>query len=144
MKLSTRGRYGLRAMLEIALGFEEGPVLTQTISEHQEISRKYLHTLLTTLKGAGLVRSVRGTGGGYVLTRSPSEIRVSEVVSVLEGSLIDCVGDKNICNRSAQCVTRELWQELSDTIEGFLSQVTLHDLVVRTRKKEASPQMFYI
>lgn len=146
MRLSTRGRYGLRAMLELALGFNKGPVLMQTIAENQEISLKYLHALLTTLKSAGLVRSVRGTGGGYLLTRPPSEIRISEVAEVLEGSLspAECVKDKSVCKRADHCVTRDVWRDLGDAIESMLSSLTLCDLITRMKNREASPQMYYI
>jgi Rrf2 family protein len=145
MKLSTRGRYGLRAMLELAIGFEKGPVLMRSISENQEISLKYLHSLLTTLKGAGLVRSVRGKGGGYMLTRAPSEIRISEVVKVLEGSLtlVECVKDKSLCRRAEHCVAREVWQDLGDAIENTLSGLTLYDLLIRMKKKEPAQQIYY-
>lgn len=144
MKLSTRGRYGLRAMLELSLSFDKGYVLIKTIAENQEISLKYLHALLTTLKSAGLVHSLRGRGGGYSLTRPPSEIRLSEVVRVLEGSLslVECVEDKSLCKRAQHCVTRDVWCDLGETIENMLSSLTLDDLIGRM-KKEAEP-MYYI
>ena len=85
MQISTRGRYGLRAMFELARGFGQDPLLMSTVAERQGLSRKYLHTLLTTLKTAGLVRSVRGAGGGFVLARPPAEIKLSEVITALEG-----------------------------------------------------------
>lgn len=137
LRLSTKGRYGVRAMLELALGFGEGPILMNTISENQDVSRKYLYALLSSLKAAGLVRSVRGTGGGYVLARRPSEISLGDIIRALEGSLclVDCVDDTAVCERSAACVAREVWQELSRKIESFLDRMTLEDLRVRARKK---------
>ncbi len=146
MKISTRGRYGLRAMLELAQNFEEGPVSIGTIAERQEISMKYLHTLLTALKTGGLVHSVRGAGGGYSLNRPPSDIKVSEVVRVLEGSLspVECVNDKGLCKRADRCVAREVWIDLGVAIETLLSGLTLGDLLVRIKEKEAVPQMYFI
>lgn len=146
MKISTRGRYGLRAMLELAQSFEDGPVLMKHIAEKQEISMKYLHTLLTMLKAAGLVHSMRGAGGGYSLTRPPSEITVSEVVRVLEGSLfpVQCVKDKELCERAERCVARDVWSDLGEAIEKLLSGLTLDDLLARKKKKDAVTQMYFI
>ncbi len=131
MRVSTRGRYGLRAMFELARGFGEGPLLMSDIAERQGLSRKHLHALLTYLKSAGLVRSVRGPGGGFVLTRSPDQIRLSEVLRALEGplSLVDCVADRRSCDRANRCAARGVWQKLSGAIEEVLDGVTLEDLV---------------
>jgi Rrf2 family cysteine metabolism transcriptional repressor len=131
MRISTRGRYGLRAMFELARGFGEAPVLMSTIAVSQGLSRKHLHTLLTSLKSAGLVRSVRGPGGGFVLSRPPDRIRLSEVLHALEGplSLVHCVADRRACERSNGCPARDVWQRLSKAIESMLDSVTLKDLV---------------
>jgi len=131
MKMSTRGRYGLRAMLELARCHGDQPVLMGTLAEREDISRKYLHTLLTGLRGAGLVRSIRGARGGFVLARHPSEIKLSAVLHALEGplSLVDCVGDKRVCDRAGHCAARGVWQELSEALEGVLDSVTLQDLI---------------
>ena len=146
MKLSTRGCYGLRAMLELALHYGGKPVLMRSIAENQGISRKYLHALLTSLRSAGFVRSVRGSGGGYLLAKAPANIRVDDVVQALEGSLsiTDCVEDPKVCARSSRCVTHELWQELSQAVARLLSAVTLEDLVVRHAAKEAEVPMYHI
>lgn len=146
MKLSTRGCYGLRAMLELALHYGGKPVLMRSIAESQGISRKYLHALLTSLKAAGFVRSVRGSGGGYMLARAPANIRVDDVVQALEGSLsiTDCVEDPKVCSRSSRCVTHELWQELSQAVARLLAAVTLEDLVARHAAKEAAVPMYHI
>lgn len=142
MRVSTRGRYGLRAMFELARGFGEGPLLMSDIAERQGLSRKHLHALLTSLKSAGLVRSVRGPGGGFVLTRSPGQIRLSEVLRALEGplSLVDCVADRRSCDRANRCVARNVWQELSGTIEEVLDNVTLEDMVAPDGKKCFRPR----
>ena len=139
MRVSTRGRYGLRAMFELARDFGEAPVLLSTVAERQGLSRKYLHTLLTTLKSAGLVRSVRGARGGFLLARRPAEITLSEIVRALEGpfSLMDCVADQTVCDRVNRCPTRQVWQELSDAVENMLDNVTLEDLVTRQGRRRS-------
>ena len=131
MKMSTRGRYGLRAMLALARRFGESPVLMASLAEREGLSRKYLHALLTVLKSAGLVRSIRGAGGGFVLARSPRQIRLSEVLHAVEGpfTLVDCVTDKRACGKASRCTARRVWQELSDAIEDVLASVTLEDLI---------------
>jgi len=131
MKISTRGRYGLRAMLELARRFGELPVLTRALAEREGLSPKYLHAQLTALKSAGLVYSIRGAGGGFVLARSPRQIRLSEVLHALEGplSLVDCVADTRACDRSMRCQARRVWQELSGAIEDVLANITLEDLI---------------
>jgi len=133
-------------MLELALNFGGKPVLMRSIAENQGISRKYLHALLTSLKAAGLVRSVRGSGGGYLLAKTPSNIRVNEVVRVLEGSLslTDCVEDDRTCKRSSNCVTIELWRQLSEAMENLLASVTLQDLVTRQAEKSSRALTYHI
>ncbi len=139
IKLSTKGRYGVRAMLDLALRYGQGPVLVRNIAERQGVSSKYLHALLSSLKAAKLVRSVRGSGGGYSLARSPEEICVSEVLEALEGpfSIVDCVLDLSVCDRTQQCAVRDVWAELNAAIEGSLSKITLSELLDRQKKKEA-------
>lgn len=146
MKLSTRSRYGLRAMLDLAERFGDGPLMMNSMARNQELSPKYLHALLITLKSAGLIRSFRGAKGGYTLTRPPSKIKVSEVIHRLEGSLsiVDCVQDKTLCKRSDLCVTREVWDDLSKAFENVLENLTLEDLVLRRREKESAAQMYHI
>ena len=101
------------------------------LAEREGLSRKYLHTLLTGLKAAGLARSVRGAGGGFVLAREPSEIKLKEVLHALEGSLclVDCVADERACARANGCTARGVWQELSGVIENMLDNVTLADVI---------------
>ena len=141
MRISTRGRYGLRAMFELARGFGQAPILMSTVAQRQDLSRKYLHALLTALKAAGLVRSVRGIGGGFTLTKAPEDIRLSDILHGLEGpmSLVDCVADERVCNRSSRCPTRRIWQELAGAIENVLDNVTLKDLLAPERKKRPRP-----
>lgn len=146
MRMSTRGRYGLRVMLELAMRHGSGPVMMSAIARSQDISRKYMHGLLTSLKAAGLVQSVRGVGGGYVLALPPSRIRASEVVEALEGpcSPVACIRDSSLCERAGLCATRDVWQEVGKAIEGVLSGITLEELASRQRAKHAEPAMYHI
>lgn len=138
MKLSTRAQYGTRALLDLALHWKEGPVLLKDIARRQRISLSYLQHLIALLVAAGIVRSTRGTGGGVWLAKSPKEIKLSEVVQLLEGSIapVECVNNPEVCARSASCATRDIWGELKMVMEGVLESTTLQDLVERQRKKE--------
>ena len=140
MKISTRGRYGLRAMLELARCHGRSPVMMSVLAERESLSRKYLHGLLTALKEAGLVRSVRGPGGGFLLAQAPSEIRLSQILLALEGplSLVDCVADKRACGRTKSCTARRVWTELSRTIESVLEKITLEDLIASETRECSS------
>lgn len=133
-------------MIELALHFGGGPLLMRAISDKHGISRKYLHALLTNLKAAGLVRSIRGSGGGYVLARAPSGISVSQVVRALEGTLApaECVEDASICSWSAGCVAHDVWADLNDILEERLGSISLSDLVQRQAEKQAVPSMYNI
>lgn len=138
MKLTTKGRYGLRAMLEMALSMNEGPVVLRTIAERQGISERYLEQLLIPLKKAGLVKSIRGSQGGYVLKRDPGNITVGDIIRVLEGPIapVECVNetDPEACNRADYCVTRKIWSEVRDSIIKVLDSHTLEDLVKESRE----------
>jgi len=138
MRVSTRGRYGLRAMLELARSFGDAPVVMADLADREGLSRKYLHTLLTGLKAAGLARSVRGAGGGFVLAREPSEIKLQEVLQALEGSLclVDCVADERACDRANGCTARGVWQELSGAIESVLDNLTLADVIATEKERK--------
>jgi Rrf2 family protein len=147
MRLSTRGRYGTRALLELALHQGETPVLLRDIAERQRISLPYLEHLITPLIAAGMVRSIRGARGGVLLARVPEEIKLSEVIQVLEGSVapVECVNNPEICSRSASCVTRDVWGELKKVMTGVLESTTLQDLVERhQRKGQPEEVMYYI
>lgn len=138
LKLSTKGRYGLRAMIDLAAEFGGGPVLVRSVAESQGISSKYLHALLASLKSAGLVRSVRGSGGGYALAREPEAITLVQILEALEGPLtvVDCVADPEICDRAAACATRDVWIDVSQAIAEVLEGLTLAELLARQRVKE--------
>ena len=145
MKLSTKGRYSTRSMLDLALHFGEGPILIKDISKRQQISERYLEQLFIPLRAAGLVRSIRGVHGGFSLTKPPAEIRLSEIIQVTEGStaLVECVNNPGICTRSELCVTRGIWGEMKKAMNGVLESTTLQDLVERHRKKEQPKGAMY-
>ncbi len=133
MKLSTRARYGIRAMLELAKNHGKGPLQTKIIAQRQDISVKYLEQLMAILKATGFVRSIRGSKGGYVLARLPDKIKLSDLFSALEGPVntVECVVNEDYCLRAVDCVTRQLWTQLQDAIIGVLQSVTLQDLADR-------------
>lgn len=137
MKISTKGRYALRLMLDLALCDGEVAVPLRDVAERQEISDKYLEQIVTQLARGGLVRSVRGAGGGYLLTRKPEEYSVGEILRQLEGSLapVSCVNGGACCERVDQCVTVELWQQIQAAVDGVVDNVTLADLVKRYHEK---------
>jgi Rrf2 family cysteine metabolism transcriptional repressor len=145
MKLSTRGRYGLRALLDLALHQGEGLVLLKDIARRQEFSLPYLEHLIAPLIAAGLVKSTRGARGGVSLLKPPSEIKLSEVVQLLEGSitLVDCVNNPALCHRSALCVTRDIWVEMKEAMSQVLDSTTLQDLVERQKRKDRPEEMMY-
>ena len=136
MKLSTKGRYSLRTMLDLALHFGEGPVLVKDISKRQRISRGYLQQLFIPLRSAGLVNSTRGASGGFTLARPPSEIRLAEIMQVTEGSTapVPCVDESEFCAQSRECTTREVWVEMKRACDSVLDSITLQDLAHRHRK----------
>jgi Rrf2 family transcriptional regulator, cysteine metabolism repressor len=130
IKISTKGRYGLRALIDLALNTTGKPVLLADIASRQGISKRYLERLFTQLRSGGVIRSVRGAAGGYILNRDPEDVTVAEVVAILEGPVkpVDCILNRRICDRQTRCVTHELWEDLGATIEARLSLVTLEDL----------------
>lgn len=140
MRLSTKGRYGARAMLDLALNSGEGPILLRDIARRQEVSEKYLEHSITALRKAGLVRSIRGARGGYVLAKLPSQIRLSEIMEVLEGSMapVECVDDPQVCQRAQLCVTRDIWAKMKEAIDNILESITLQDMVERHSKKNSN------
>ena len=137
MKLSTKGRYGTRAVLDVALHDEEGPVPLKDIAQRQQISLPYLEHLITPLIEGGIIKSTRGIGGGVSLVKSPEQIRLSEVIGLLEGSLapVKCITDPAVCSRSEFCVTRDIWGEMKTAMDGVLESTTLQDLIERQEKK---------
>lgn len=133
MKISTKGRYGLRAMIDLALNAGEGHVSLKSIADRQDISECYLEQLILNLKKAGLVISIRGAQGGYKLDRHPKEISIGEILRALEGSLapVECVenSEESDCCRSDFCVQRVIWEKIRDSVNSVVDSISLHDIV---------------
>ena len=140
MKLSTRTRYGIRAILELAENYGKGPIQVRIIAGHQEVSVKYLEQLMAILRSAGIVRSIRGSKGGYILAKPPDQIRVSDCFSCLEGPVItaECVDNESYCTRTNDCVARQIWAELQSAIVGVMQSMTLQNLVDRAKSNKVS------
>jgi Rrf2 family cysteine metabolism transcriptional repressor len=147
MKISTRGRYGTRVLLDLALRGGKEPVPLKDIARRQQISLLYLEHLIAPLVTAGMIRSTRGARGGVQLARSPQEIRLSEVIGLLEGSIVavGCIGDPDACPRSELCATRDIWSELKKAMDRVLESKTLQDLVeMQKQKRKADVAMYDI
>jgi Rrf2 family protein len=135
MKVSMKGDYGVRALVELALHYGEGPVQSAVIAGRQSIPEPYLDQLLTSLRRAGFIRSVRGPQGGHALIRDPRELRLSEAIGALEGSLspIGCLDDPEGCRKTASCSLRPVWQEVEAATLRILDGITIADLAERER-----------
>lgn len=132
MKISTKGRYAVRLMLDLALHNTGEAVSIKDISKRQEVSDKYLEQIISVLNKAGYVRSIRGAQGGYMLKKDPKEYTVGMILRLTEGSLapVDCVeDDETTCPRAQSCVTYVIWKRLNDAINGVVDNITLADLV---------------
>ena len=132
MKISTKGRYALRLMLDIAMHDAAGPVRIKDVAARQEISDKYLEQIVSVLNKAGYVRSIRGPQGGYRLTKKPEEYTVGMILRLIEGSLapVACLDDDiNNCTRADRCPTLILWEKLYDAISEVVDNITLADLI---------------
>lgn len=139
MKLTTRGRYAVTAMLDLALHQEQGPVALADIARRQDISLSYLEQLFAKLRRAGLVVSTRGPGGGYRLSHAPAEISVSHVIDAVDENVeyTRCGGQRN-CQRHERCLTHELWESLGDHVRAFLDEVTLGSLMQEPGVREVA------
>ncbi len=144
MRLSTRGRYGVRAMLELALNGQNGPISLKAISERQQISLDYLEQLLRRLRKAGLVRSIRGPRGGFVLARAPADLSLWDIVVALEHEVapVHCVDDivldrplrKGHCRKMKECAAHQLWADMARLVRGFLQSHSLQQLADSSRR----------
>lgn len=132
MKLSTRGRYGLKAMFQLSLYYGEGPIPLKQVADKQGLSENYLEQLFSLLRKEGLVKSVRGAQGGYMLSREPKDITVGQVLRCLEGNMApsDCVidGEDIDCEREEICVTKLVWIKIKDSIDEVIDSITLQDM----------------
>ncbi|OEF96317.1 cysteine metabolism transcriptional regulator CymR [Desulfuribacillus alkaliarsenatis] len=147
MKLSTKGRYGLTLMIDLAMNFGEGPVSLKNIAERHDLSDHYLEQLIAPLRNAGLVRSIRGAYGGYVLSKEPKDITAGDVIRVLEGPIgpVECIAESNAssCDKFNTCVKKDLWTRLRDSMIEVLDSTTLADLAKENEGKQDC-FMFYI
>lgn len=136
MKISTKGRYGIRLMLSLALHYESGTMALKTIAKEQEISEKYLEQIINPLTKSGLVKSFRGAQGGYVLTKHPDDISIGEILRILEGSLspVDCV-DNPMCPNSDSCVSLSIWKKMKDALDDVVDNISLGDLIEEYKGK---------
>lgn len=139
IKLSTKGRYGARLMLNLAQHYknENEAVILKSVSDDEEISIRYLEQIVIPLKINKLVKSIRGAGGGYILARHPSKIKLSEILHALEGSccLVDCVEDNDYCSRIPFCATHDVWVEASKLLKDYFGKITLQDLIEISNRK---------
>jgi len=147
MKISTKIRYGTRAVLELASHYGKGPIDLKEIAKKENIPIKYLEQVIIPLRTNGLVKSIRGSKGGYSLTKPPSEVCLNDLIEILEGptDLIECLKDPKVCQKSSICVARDVWKEVSDAIHNIFHSITLEDMVNRKREKEGLiPPMYQI
>lgn len=131
MKLSTKGKYGLKAIFELSLHVNEGPMPLNIIASKQKIPEQYLEQIFSTLKRSKLITSVRGAQGGYLLNKAPNEVTVGDVLTILEGpvALSQCIIDEGVCENANDCSTKLVWEKLKIGIEDVLNSITLQDMV---------------
>ena len=131
MKLSTRGRYGIHAMYDLACNYNSGPQPIKAIAERQAIPEAYLEQLFAALKRDKLVNSLRGAQGGYTLARAPEEITVGDVLRTLEGglNLVDCLLEEDTCGKSCACPSRIVWMKIRDGLNAVVDGITLRDMI---------------
>ena len=141
MKITTKGRYGLRALIDLAKYSEIEPVSINSIAARQGISERYLEQLMKLLKKAGLIKSIRGAGGGYVLAKEMSEISVGDVLRALEGNLepVECTGfsEEASCEAAGGCVTKYVWQRINESINQTVNEISLKQLVEESKCVQA-------
>jgi Rrf2 family cysteine metabolism transcriptional repressor len=140
MKLSTRTRYGVRAIIELAANDSKKPLQLKVIAQRQDISIKYLEQLMNALRSGGIVRSIRGARGGYILAKPPNQIKLGDVFNCLEGPVTtaECVENEDYCRRATDCAARLLWVQLQEAIKNVLESVTVQDLLDRARDRKTS------
>ena len=140
MKISTKGRYGLRILMDLAIHQSDKPRLIRDIAKSQQISEKYISRLVIALRKAGMIRSVRGVNGGFHIAMKPEEITVLDVVEVMEGplSIVDCVSMPKKCTHSENCVPREVWCKLNDDIRDLMRGITLADILASYDRQNAN------
>lgn len=147
MKLSTRGQYGVRLLLDVVLHQGKKPVPLRDIARRQQIPLPYLKRLVTPLITGGLLRSSRGVGGGVSLAKPPASIRLREIIDLLEGpiALVECIVDPGVCDRSGFCATQDIWSAMGKAMNKVLNATTLKDLAeLQKTKNQPETAMYYI
>ena len=146
MRLSTRSRYGLRFMCDLALHYGEGVMLLKDIAARTGISEKYLSNLAIPLKGAGFINSIRGSHGGYELAMAPEDVTVKEIYDLLEpdSKILDCIGNRSLCKQDFICPTREMWRNLQNHISDFMKNITLRKLIDQYKEKKEHMFIYHI
>ncbi len=133
MRLSTKGRYGLKAMFELALHYGDGPIALKNVAENQGVSEHYLEQLIAVLRKAKFVKSVRGAMGGYMLAKDPKDITVGDIIRTLDGPMLpsDCIIEEQAsnCERSEYCVTKVVWEKIWNSFNDVVDSITLADMV---------------
>ncbi|MFC2168081.1 RrF2 family transcriptional regulator [Acidobacteriota bacterium] len=139
IKLSTKGRYGTRLMINLAKHYSTGKeaIILKSVSDDEGISIRYLEQIIIPLKISKLVKSIRGAGGGYTLARKPADIKVSDILHSLEGTccLVDCVEDEDYCDRVKTCATHDVWEKASLLLHDYFERTSLQDLMTSEKKK---------
>ncbi len=137
MRISTRGRYAVRLMLDLASNCSGDPIRLKDVAKRQGISDKYLEQIISILNKAGYVRSIRGPMGGYTLAKAPGDYTVGMILRLTEGSIapVECVEDGCTCDREDDCVTHMIWEKVSEAISGVVDSITLEDLLQWQQKK---------
>lgn len=143
MKISTKGRYSVTALYELALRYGDGPVSLKSVAQSQGLSEKYLEQLMVPLRREGLVQSIRGAQGGYMLGKAPSEITIGAIITTVEGpiAVVDCLladaeAEEQCCDKACACVTRGIWEKVCDSISGVLNSITLQTLLENDEGRE--------
>ena len=132
MKISTKGRYALRIMIDLAMNLDKGPIRVKDIASRQNISEKYLEQIIALFNKAGYVKSIRGAQGGYLLTKEPKEYTAGMILRLAEGSIapVSCVDDTaDVCEKKGACVSAMLWRKMNDAVNEVVDHTTLQDLV---------------
>ena len=131
MKLSTKTRYGTRAIIDIAQNSENGSTMLKDIAARQSLSPKYLDHILSSMRRAGLIRNIRGKGGGYILSKTPASITVKDILEAVDGSFepVECLSNTDLCDKVPACGTRDVWLRMKEAVDGVLEEATLQSLL---------------
>ncbi len=137
MKLSTKSRYGTRAIIDIAQNSENGKTMLKDIAARQSLSPKYLDHILSAIRRAGIIKNIRGKGGGYILSRSPSQITVKDIVEAVDGVFepVECLSNTELCSKVPSCGTREVWLKMKEAVNNVLEEATLQSLLEKNSLK---------